>query len=298
MLPKKGLCRSSRRTIALTASPIIAVVGSLTYDHIFETERIPKPGESIPSTSLINAHGGKGANIAVAAYRASHKRPKDNKVASKSSVSEGEIRVFLNGAVGGDELGISLRAGIEEKGIDVTGVLTLPDAKTGQVVVMVEQKTGQSSSLGFKGANMLFQPRDDGVECLAGDTKSKPDVLITHCTLRLRMVRQMLETAYKCGVETVLSASPAVDLDNATYAHVVHLVFNKHEAAEMSGRVPTDFEDVEVAKETAAMFVTYGVKYAVITLGEAGAVYATYDGERGYVSAEKNVNVRDTTGAG
>ena len=298
MPPRTGLRRSSRRANPLTASPIIAVVGSLTHDIIFETERIPRIGESMAGTSLATAHGGKGANIAIAAHRASHNRPKNDKVSGKSGVRDDDIRVYMNGAVGDDDIGPPLRAGVEEKGIDVTGVRILPGEKTGQVVVMVEQKEGQSSSLGFKGANLLFQPLEDSVECLAGDTKAKPDVLITHCTLRIETVEHLLETAYTNGVETVLSASPAVYLESATYAHIIHLVFNEHEAAEMSDRLATDFADLEVAKETAAVFVGYGVKYAIITLGEAGAVYATRDGESGHVPAQKNVNVRDTTGAG
>lgn len=298
MPPKTGLRRSSRRTNPLKASPIIAVVGSLTHDIIFETERIPGLGESVASTSLATAHGGKGANIAIAAYRASHQRPKNDKVSSKSGVRDDDIRVFMNGAVGDDIIGPPLRKGVEDKGIDVTGVRILPGERTGQVVVMVEQKEGQSSSLGFKGANLLFQPREDSVECLAGHTKAKPDILITHCTLCIETVEQMLETAYRNGVETILSASPAVYLESATYARIIHLVFNEHEAAEMSGRLATDFVDLEVAKETAAVFVGFGVKYTIITLGEAGAVYATQDGESGHVPAEKNVNVRDTTGAG
>lgn len=298
MPPRTGLRRSSRRTNPLTASPIIAVVGSLTHDIIFETERIPQLGESMAGTSLATANGGKGANIAIATYRASHKRPKNNKLSGKNVVEDDEIRVFMNGAVGDDNIGPLLRIAMEEKGIDVTGVRILPGERTGQAVVMVEQKAGQSSSLSFKGTNLLFQPLEDNVECLAGDTKTKPDVLITHCTLRLETVEQLLETAYANGVETILSASPAVYLENASYAHIVHIVFNEHEAAEMSGRLATEFADLEVAKETAAIFVGYGVKYAIITLGEAGAVYATRDGESGHVPAVKDVNVRDTTGAG
>ncbi|KAL9123642.1 MAG: hypothetical protein Q9217_006943 [Psora testacea] len=250
MSPRTGLRRSSRRTNPLAASPIIAVVGSLTQDIIFETERIPQ-----------------------LAYRASHETVKNDKESGKSGVRDSEIRVFMNGAVGDDEIGPALRE------------------KTGRAVVMVEQEEGQSSALGFKGTNLLFQPLEDGVECLAGDTKTKPDVLITHCTLRMETVENMLETAYANGVETILSASPAVYLTSATYAHIVHIVFNEHEAAEMSGRSATDFVDLEVAKEAAAVFVRYGVKYAIITLGEAGAVYATRDGKRGHVLAQKNVNL-------
>lgn len=298
MLSRTGLRRSSRRTNPLTASPIIAVVGSLTHDIIFETERIPQLGESMAAISLATAHGGKGANIAMAVYRASHNKPKNDKVSGKTVVRDDEISVFMNGAVGDDDIGPPLRIGMEEKGIDVTGVRILPGEKTGQVVVMVEQKEGQSSSLGFKGANLLFQPLEDSVECLAGDTKAKHDILITHCTLRIETVKHLLETAYTNGVETIHSASPAVSLESGTYAHIIHLVFNEHEAAEMSGRLATEFVELEVAKETAAVFVGYGVKYAIITLGEAGAVYATCDGESGHVPTEKNVHVRDTTGAG
>ena len=296
--PRTGLRRSSRRANLLSASPIIAVVGGLTHDIIFETERIPELGQSMAGTSLTTAHGGKGANIAIAAYRASHKRPKNGKVSGKGNEKSDEIRVFINGAVGDDDVGPPLRRGMEEKGIDVTGVRILPGEKTGQVVVMVEQKNFQSTALGFKGANLLFQPLEENVECLAGNTKAKPDVFIAHCTLRLETVEHLLEVAYTSGVETVLSASPAVYLDSATYAHIVHIVFNEHEAAEMSGRSAKDFVDLEVAKETAAVFVGYGVKYAIITLGEAGAVYATRDGEKDYVPAQKDVDVKDSTGAG
>lgn len=142
----------------------------------------------------------------------------------------------MNDAVGDDSIGPPLRTGLGGKGIDVSGVRILEGQKTGQVVVMVEQKEGQSNSLTYKGTNLLFQSLENNVECLAGDTKAKPGVLITHCTLCIETVEHVLEIAYTNGVETVLSASPAVYLGSATYAHIVHLVFNEHEAAEMSGR--------------------------------------------------------------
>ena len=109
MPPEAGLHPSARRTNPLRASPIVAVVGSLTHEIILETERIPRLGDSIAGTSLVTAHGGKGANIAIAAYRASHKKPKNDKVSSKSGVRDDEIRVFMYGAVGDDSIGPPLR---------------------------------------------------------------------------------------------------------------------------------------------------------------------------------------------
>jgi ribokinase len=95
----------SRRTNPLTASPIIAVIDSVTHDIIFETKRIPQLGESMAGTSLVTAHEGKGANIAITTYRASHKRPNNDKVFGKSGVRVDEIRVYMNGAVGDDDIG-------------------------------------------------------------------------------------------------------------------------------------------------------------------------------------------------
>jgi ribokinase len=143
-----------------------------------------------------------------------------------------------------------------------------------------------------------FQPpTDDDVTCLTGSSGSKPDILITHLTLDTSTVERILETAWKNGVETILSASPTVYLVSETYRHITHIVFNEHEAAEMSDHSVKDFEDLEVAKQAARSFVQRGVKYVIITLGEAGSVYAT-EVKTGYVPAEKNVRVRDTTGAG
>jgi hypothetical protein len=53
--------------------------------------------------------------------------------------------------------------------------------------------------------------------------RQKPDVLVTHCTLCIETVEHLRETAYTNGVET------------------------------MSGRLATEFVDLDVAKETAAM---------------------------------------------
>lgn len=54
------------------APSIVAVCGGLNMDIVIETDQIPYTGESMDANSLANFSGGKGANTAVAAYRASH----------------------------------------------------------------------------------------------------------------------------------------------------------------------------------------------------------------------------------
>lgn len=161
-------------------------------------------------------HGGKAAKIALAAYRACHQMPKNDEMSCKYGDKADETRVFLNGAVGDDELGPPLRAGLEEEGINVARVHILPGEKTGRVVVMVQRKHRQSSSLGFKIANILFQRLEDRVEYSADDPQARPDILITHRNLRLMTVENLLEIAYANEFETILSASLAVYLESAT----------------------------------------------------------------------------------
>ena len=53
-----------------TTRPSIVVVGSLNVDHTLRVPRIPAPGETLTSSSMLTCFGGKGANQAVAAARA------------------------------------------------------------------------------------------------------------------------------------------------------------------------------------------------------------------------------------
>ncbi|KAK6495856.1 hypothetical protein TWF481_002901 [Arthrobotrys musiformis] len=54
------------------AAESIAVVGGLNMDMIYCVDRVPNLGESKDAISFAQRPGGKGANTAVAAYRASH----------------------------------------------------------------------------------------------------------------------------------------------------------------------------------------------------------------------------------
>jgi 2-keto-3-deoxy-L-rhamnonate aldolase RhmA len=53
-----------------TERPSIVVVGSLNVDYTLRVSRLPVPGETLNSRSMLTCFGGKGANQAVAAARA------------------------------------------------------------------------------------------------------------------------------------------------------------------------------------------------------------------------------------
>lgn len=54
---------------------IVAVIGGINMDLLMEVHRAPEVGESMDALSLVSLPGGKGANTAVAAYRASRSKP-------------------------------------------------------------------------------------------------------------------------------------------------------------------------------------------------------------------------------
>jgi hypothetical protein len=67
---RDGSARRPRSTIEFS-------IGDLNIDFVLVTDRIPDFGESNDAISSGPYHGGKGANTAVAAVRASHVRPNE-----------------------------------------------------------------------------------------------------------------------------------------------------------------------------------------------------------------------------
>ena len=285
------------------SSRVIAVIGSLNQDMIVETVRVPESGETITSSSFSTHPGGKGANQAVAAHRASHINPKKLRVSPKTSGSlnqrtDIDIRVYMTGAVGADEFGPSIINKLAENELDVSGIQTAEGCQTGTAIVIVESSTGANRILINPGANHSLAPdRFKTVESLAGGVK--PDLVILQLEIRQETVEQVLETASMVvGVDVLLNPAPAVPLPSHVYKRITHLIVNETEAAMLTGRRVGDMTDATGWATVADEFLDKGVKNVMITLGDRGAYYSNKDGDRGHVEAEKGVNVVDTTGAG
>src|ERR671936_2151533 len=84
-------------------APHVLVIGSANVDFTLALERLPEPGETVSEGTLLIAHGGKGANQAVAARRLG-----------------AEVRLIA--CVGDDAAGREVRAALAEEGIGVAGV--------------------------------------------------------------------------------------------------------------------------------------------------------------------------------
>ena len=103
----------------MTASTII-VIGSVNTDLVVRGPRLPRAGETVLEGAFYRAQGGKGANQAVAAARAS-RQP-----------------VTFVAAVGDDDLGVSSVAALAEENLVLDFLKTVPGAPSGVALIMVD----------------------------------------------------------------------------------------------------------------------------------------------------------------
>lgn len=309
--------RSATSVNDSTIHAVIAVVGGAIMDMVFETERMPDLDESLDASSLAYKPGGKGSNTAVAIYRAQHLSPNgagDNVPKSLPSINSNEdhelnaltndgntkkveVSVYLNTTVGDDNFGRELKKSLERNGVHTSGIRSSSKEATGTCAVFVEKFTGLSRDIGYPGANTNWTPRyQDSVDCLADG--HRPDLIVCHLENKRETIERILETAGRAGVDTLLNPSPLTYLLSDTYKHVTHLVLNEREASQLAFGDEKGALETQVAwKEACEIFMEQGVKHVVITLGNKGAFWVS-EGKSNLVPAVKNVNVKDTTGAG
>jgi ribokinase len=248
----------------------VLVVGSANVDFTVALARLPRPGETVTEGTLLVAHGGKGANQAVAARRLG-----------------AEVRLLA--CVGDDASGRELRQALAGEGIGVEAMLTTGQAATGTALIVVDAE-GRNQIAVAPGANRALTVAD--VERREADF-AWAEVLVVSLEVPLPTARRALESARRHRVGTILNPAPfperGVDfLDLADY-----VTPNETEAARLAG-LPLDASTD--ASVVAAAVRARGAGHAVLTLGAAGAL-AEGPAGRTRVPAFAVAAV-DTTGAG
>ncbi|MFG3493598.1 ribokinase [Streptomyces sp. NPDC047928] len=241
----------------------IVVLGSTNMDLVAYVNRAPRLGETVTGREFRTVPGGKGANQAMAAARAG-------------------APVAMIGAVGSDEFGTRLRAGLDGSGID-TALLRTVDGPSGTAHIVVDDHGGNAIVV-IPGANAAVTSLSAGDETLIASARS----LLLQLELPLPVVIAGAETARRHGVRTVLTPAPAQDLPHELLAATDLIVPNEHEAAALTGVA----DPVAAAEE-----LLRDVPEVVITLGAAGSLYASRDTAPLTVPARR-VRAVDTTAAG
>ena len=188
----------------------VIVVGSANIDQVFRVARIPAPGETVMSTGLSIARGGKGQNQVVAAARA------------------GASTVFI-AAVGRDAFGAQTLEGLRDDKIDVSLVRST-SAPTGTALIAVADD-GENTIIVEAGANAELL-RLTEADLSAIETAG---VLIMQLEIPLQTVAEAARAGRAGGTTVILNAAPVRDLPRELLDDVDILVVNEHEAAYLSG---------------------------------------------------------------
>ena len=96
----------------------VVCLGLATLDTILAVPRHPGPDDRVVASELVVAGGGPAATAAVALARLS-------------------VDTFFVGAVGDDEVGRRIRAGLEQEGVDVSELAAVPGARSPQSSILV-----------------------------------------------------------------------------------------------------------------------------------------------------------------
>ncbi|KAH7194559.1 putative ribokinase [Fusarium odoratissimum] len=266
--------------------PVISVLGSLNIDLVSYVPHHPLPGETITSSRFNVFPGGKGANQAVACA----------KLSRTSDLKNPSVDVAMIGAIGADAYGSVLLDSLESYDVGTESITVNKDggaeSQSGIAMIIVDEPTGQNRIILSPGANNSLQPSH--FSKMPGPT---PSLLIMQLEIPLETVIQAFKAAKTTGTPVLLNPAPAQVLPAEIYQGLAHLILNETEAALLSDKDESEFEDISVVEKAAACFLARGVRNVVITLGGRGAYFANDTGTKGLIPALK-VEVVDTTAAG
>lgn len=220
----------------------IFIVGSINTDLVIKAPYMPQSGETLTGGGFFTAHGGKGANQAVAAARLGG-------------------NVVMCGCVGDDGFCKEAIASLQESGVDTTHIRVVNGVATGTAVIVVVN--GDNRIILDKGANACLTEKDiDHV--LA--TANAGDIYLTQLENPIEIIGYGLKKAKEKGMFVVLNPAPA-NKEIAPYLEYCDLVTpNETETELLGGRE-------EILKKVGTLLVTLGGKGFEIRTKEGGTVY-------------------------
>ena len=218
------------------------VLGSINTDLVINTPYIPHQGETLIGSGFFTAHGGKGANQAVAAARSGAK-------------------VLMCGAVGDDEFGKSSRQSLLDEGIDCSFVKIVKNCPSGVAVIIVNN--GDNRIILDTGANYKVT-KEDVDKFLEESTNG--DIFLTQLELPIDVVGYALQKAKEKGLFVVLNPAPA-NKQISSYLKYVDLLTPNENECEQIGLSESSFN------KDSTLIITLGSKGYRIINKELDNVY-------------------------
>lgn len=248
----------------------VCILGSINMDMVVSVNKMPLIGETIFSDNFKLAHGGKGANQAVASRRLG-------------------ADVYMISKVGQDAYGLEIVNNLEKENINVNSIFKDDVKPTGTAIITVNNE-GNNSIIVVPGANMTLNLKEiDKCKEIIGNS----DIIVAQFETPIEVTMEAFKFAKEKGVITILNPAPAKEIPTELLKYTDIIVPNETEATALTG---VKVQDLESAKQAANIFFNNKVKYVIITLGDKGA--AVISKEDGVLIPAYKVNAVDSTAAG
>ena len=248
----------------------VCILGSINMDMVVSVDKMPLIGETIFSDNFKLAHGGKGANQAVASQRLG-------------------ADVYMISKVGKDAYGLEIVNSLEKENINISGIFKDDVNPTGTAIITVNGE-GNNSIIVVAGANMTLNLEEIN-KCK--EVIASSGIIVAQFETPIEVTIEAFKFARENGVITILNPAPAKEVPKELLKYTDIIVPNETEATTLTG---VSVSDLESAKQAANVFLNSNVKYVIITLGDKGA--AVISKEDGILIPAYKVNAVDSTAAG
>ena len=233
----------------------VVVLGASLFDMNLRLDRLPQPGETRLGSSFFRAHGGKGANQAVAAARA------------------GAEVTFLTG-FGDDEPGRAMAEQYRAEGLNLDHAHFAAGEASGVALIMVGDD-GENLIGVAMGPNAHLDPAY--IDALPESVFAGPGVLLASLEVPFAAVVRAIERAKFGGMTVVLNPAPApAELAGHPILERVDFVTpNQTEAAILGDLALLAVAGAKHdADEVVDALLSRGAEGIILTLGGAGCLVA------------------------
>jgi ribokinase len=246
----------------------VLVVGSLHFDILVESERLPRTGETFPGTAWMTKCGGKGGNQAIEAAR------------------HGAATAIVS-CIGNDDFGARLLDNLAAPKVDVRFV---ERAETGSgMAVAISDAAGDYGAVIVTGSNARIG--EAGIDTAIGEF-SPNSILVLQNEIPERANLVAARAARGRGGRVIINAAPAREMSPELLELVDVLIVNAVEAEMLGGGAVEDLPAAAAAAEQLAA----KVPAVIVTAGGDGLAVHSATGSA--TIRAHAINLISTHGAG
>lgn len=249
---------------------MVTIVGAYNIGLFLKGQRLPSPGETVTADQFVEGAGGKGSNQAITA-----------------TMFGADIKFVARvGADSYGQYGLNL---YKKVGIS-TEFITVDNSTHSGISIILIDKDGKNMISVALGANLKLSKQDID---RAGSAMGKSMLAGFQFENNLETVFYGLRKAHEMGVMTFLDPAPAQKIPYEVYKYIDIIKPNETEASIITG---IKVDGIASAEFAGKWLVKQGVRKAIVTLGEQGAVLVTGETARHFPAPR--VESVDSTGAG